>query len=238
MLADDTKGLRTARRLPTRNWRNVIQVVFKCGWQLNVLQRMHVEVLLRCIPSEMRTKDAAAKKEGLVVTALQKRRSALGGLPVGCFAIRDVQWLPIRPILIILLGHLVAHPVKQAFAPGHWRPVLGRVLMSPGYRVGELAMRLMKNLATRLGSVAMLAKVLRNRHPVFQFRLIPKPREAFSFPIPAFVVPYIDSRSPQSGHCRHPRGVAQRRRTIGLLKEHSPRGEPIDIGSLGLRMAA
>ena len=84
-----------------------------------------------------------------------------------------------------------------------------RVLMIPGDRIRELAMRLMKNLAARHGRIPLLAKKLRNRDTVFEFRLIPKPREAFSFPIPAFVVPYIDSGSPQSGHCRHPRRIAQ-----------------------------
>ena len=111
---------------------------------------MHVEVFLRRIPTEVRAKDTTGQEEGLVVITPQERGGTVGGLPVGRFLFRNVQRLPIRPIFVILVGHLVAHPMQQASLPGKRRPMLGRVLMVPGDRVGELAVRLMKNLATSL----------------------------------------------------------------------------------------
>ena len=200
---------------------------------------MHVEVFPRRIPTEVRAKDTAGQEERLVVIAPQERSGALGGLPVGRFPFWNIQRLPIRPIFEIGVGHLVAHPMQQTFSvPGKRRPMPGRILMVPGYPVGELAMRFMKNLAARHGRVSMLAKVLRDRHPILEFRLVPEPRKGSGPTIPAFVTPDTDGRRPQSGHRRHSRGVAQRRRTIRLLEQHAPRCEPIDIGSLGLGMSS
>ena len=93
-----------------------------------------------------------------------------------------------------------------------------------------------ESLDTTGHSVSMLTKARRDRHPIFEFRFIPEPRNGFGPIISAFVVPNINGRRTQPGHRRHPRGIAQRCRTIRLLEEHSPRGEPVNIGSFCLRM--
>ena len=95
----------------------------------------------------------------------------------------------------------------------------GRILMVPGDRVRELSMRFMKNLAARHGRVSMLAKVLRDRNPILEFRLVPEPRNGSGPNVRGIaVVPDTGGRGPQSGHRRRSRGVAQRRRTIRLLE--------------------
>ena len=136
---------------------------------------MHVEVFPRRIPAEVRAKDTAGQEEGLVVIAQQERSGAFGGLSVGCLPVRNVKWLPICPILVILLRHLVTQSMQETTIFWKRCSMLGRILMIPRDRVRELAAGFMKDLASHYRCVPMLTKVLWDRHQVMEFWLVAEP---------------------------------------------------------------
>ena len=62
--------------------RDIIQIAVLCRRQLNLIQRMHVEVLLRHVPWHMRFMESESQKEWLIVRFGQFRDSIVSNLSI------------------------------------------------------------------------------------------------------------------------------------------------------------
>ena len=204
---DDAKFLASHR---SASGRNVLEVVFEIRRQLDLIERVHVEVFPRRVPLQVRPVDSACEKERLVVATLQEFRSPLGRLPVGRLLGGLVDRRPVHQACENFVRKQIAHAMpilvgNRRMLRTHPR----RILLVPRIRVGPFAMRLMVDLAAGPGDVSLLAKILRNGDPVLQLWNIAKP-------VPVAVDP--GRRRPQPGHNRRTRRMAQWSGTIRLFE--------------------
>ena len=76
--------------------RDIVKIVIEKHRQPHLIERMHVEVLLWCVPLQMRAVNSTGEKERLVVILRQEFCSTLSCLPVCCFFSRLLDRRPVH----------------------------------------------------------------------------------------------------------------------------------------------
>ena len=108
---------------------------------------------------------------------LQKLGGAVGRLPIGIGFDGVVRWSPVNKTGEDGVGlELGTQTVLVAFLFRWWDSARSvGIDMVPRCGIGKLAVRLMVKFAATPGDIAMLAEVLRERHPVLVLGHVAKP---------------------------------------------------------------
>ena len=180
---------------------------------------MHLEILLRHIPRQMRLGKPARQEERLVMGPLELGDRPVDDLDVVHLRVVHVQRAPGGP------GGLRQAGLSFAHVPG---PSRSRRLMIvvPRRRVPDPT-GAVEDLAATLSGVAMRPEMLHQSY--CRRQLFPK---LFTVPINA------GARRGDAGQQADAGGVAERRRGVGLAKRHAPPRQTIDIGRSRLRVSS